>query len=312
MELEPEQFCSQLSRAATEPLHGTASEQSVWLLLEYNATWQANAIADNELPSPVQAWLDKTLTAIPGSRLLFIRRESGPSSDGLCFFVVDGDDVETEQYRFLLDGYDALLTLDLPHLLANPGAHDDVHWDDPIYVVCTNGRRDNCCAKFGRPVYQALAQARPEQTWQCTHIGGHRYAGTMVAFPAGICYGRLDPASVLTVVQAHEQGEFTLAQLRGRCCYPAEAQVAEYYLRQATGRLGLEDFMLIDSSQPAPNEWLITFGDRQDNQLHDIWLRQRPHTQPIVKSCGAESAVTIPVYDLVAWEAVSPQDIGLE
>ena len=312
MELEQEQFCSLLSLAADEPLYGTASEQNVWLLLEYNATWHAKAVTDNELPAPVQDWLAETLAAIPGSRLLFIRREGGPSPDGLHLFVIDGDDVETEQYRFLLSDYEALLELDIPALLASPGAHDSAQWDEPIYAVCTNGRRDNCCAKFGRPVYQALAQARPEQTWQCTHIGGHRYSGTMMVFPAGICYGRLDPDNVVAVAAAHERGEFDLDHLRGRSCYPAEAQVAEYYLRQSTGRTGLEDYMLIDASQPAHNEWLITFGDRQDNQLHDIWLRMRPHARRIVKSCGAAGDIEVTVYDLVAWEAVSPQDIGID
>ncbi len=62
---------------------------------------------------------------------------------------------------------------------------------DPILLVCTNGKRDACCALRGRALMTALAADHAERTWECTHLGGHRFAGNLVCLPHGIVYGRV-------------------------------------------------------------------------------------------------------------------------
>jgi hypothetical protein len=61
--------------------------------------------------------------------------------------------------------------------------------EEPIYLVCTHGRHDACCAVRGRPVAAALAAAYPERTWECSHIGGDRFAANVVrtACSTGMC-----------------------------------------------------------------------------------------------------------------------------
>ena len=310
MNMIEERYCSLISAAAAEPQVGTAAEQTVWLLLEYDAPWRRKAVTDNDLPEPVQQWLAETIAAIPGSRLIFIRSESGRMVEGIHFYIIDTDDAATQQYRFLLERYDDLLTMDVTAVLSGQTAA--AAWERPIYTICTNGKRDFCCAKFGLPIYKKLATQWPDQVWQCTHIGGHRYSGTMMAFPAGICYGRLDPESAVTVVTAHEAGTVSLPYLRGRSRYNGAAQAAEFYLRERTGRYSLTDFLHIDTSQPADNEWLVTFGDRQENTLHDIWLKRGLHDQPILKSCREENMINVSAFQLTAWETIHPREIGIE
>ena len=71
------------------------------------------------------------------------------------------------------------------------------------------------------------------------------------------------------------------------------------------------DFLHIDTSQQNEDEWLVTFGDRQQNTLHDIWLKRGPHDQPILKSCREENLINVSAYQLTAWETIHPQDIGI-
>ena len=46
----------------------------------------------------------------------------------------------------------------------------------PLLLVCTHGRRDACCAQFGRPTAMALARRYGTAVWETTHVGGDRFA----------------------------------------------------------------------------------------------------------------------------------------
>lgn len=102
----------------------------------------------------------------------------------------------------------------------------------PLYLVCTHGRHDVCCAERGRPVAAALSAAYPEETWEVSHIGGDRFAGNVLVLPEGLYYGRLAPATAVEVAAADRRGELVLDLLRGRSCLPMPVQYAEIALRQ--------------------------------------------------------------------------------
>jgi hypothetical protein len=136
-----------------------------------------------------------------------------------------------------IDDLDQLTTLDLDALAAGrrPGFGQPV--TDPFYVVCTHGRRDACCAEFGRPV--ATAIAREHDVWETTHLGGDRFAANVVCFPDGLYFGRLDPMSGPAVAAAYARGELVLEHYRGRSGVAEALQVAEHHVRSHTGALGL-------------------------------------------------------------------------
>ena len=52
-----------------------------------------------------------------------------------------------------------------------------------MWLVCTNGKRDACCARDGLPVARALAALRPDEAWECSHLGGHRFAANVALAP---------------------------------------------------------------------------------------------------------------------------------
>jgi len=67
-------------------------------------------------------------------------------------------------------------------------------FDAPIHpahvdLVCTNGKRDICCAQLGRPLLEQL-EAAGREVWETTHIGGHRFGPVHLTLPDGRIWGR--------------------------------------------------------------------------------------------------------------------------
>ena len=140
----------------------------------------------------------------------------------------------SELRRLELDRYDDLIGLDLA-TAGTPLGH-------PLFLVCTHGKHDRCCAKYGRPLYEAVREQVEEGwVWQSTHVGGDRFAGNLVALPEGAYYGRVEPAEAWPVIEASLAGRVHLPCYRGRSCHGFAAQAAERAVREETGLLVISD-----------------------------------------------------------------------
>ena len=242
--------CVAFSLTANEALYGSANQALVWFLLAYNHPWGAKALEESSIPQAVQA----RLSSYPDSNTLLIRQPGRASAQDalISFYVVNA--LEAKQYRFELPHWEALLALDLEAIVAG---HADP-WDAPVYAICANGKRDVCCAQYGVPLYNAMVPHAGEAVWQCTHIGGHRFAGTMIQFPEGLCYGRLDAADVQAILGAQLRHEVLLEHLRGRVTLPSREQAAEYFLRMHLGLRHFDGLRYLDSAE-TPDAWSIRF-----------------------------------------------------
>jgi hypothetical protein len=227
-----------------EPVAGSATHVRTWLLLEHVGPWGGTALLDARLPEGVGAQLRRRAQEQRAKILLIRRYSSKPSSeDGIRVFAAYADPVSPRIESGVVADARDVLDLDLAGLRSG-GTSGLPPYDGEIYCVCTNGRHDACCAEFGRPVAKALSAAYPEETWEVSHVGGDRFAGNMVLLPFGLYYGRLDPDSALTAVQAHRRGELHLDRLRGRSSYPMPVQAAEIALRRKLGLTGLDQVRL--------------------------------------------------------------------
>ena len=94
--------------------------------------------------------------------------------------------------EFHLDSIDGLFDLDLSPIKNGASVGGDVVHENRFFV-CTHGKHDPCCAKYGRPVAAALDHQWPERTWETSHLGGDRFAGNVLILPIGIYYGRVGP-----------------------------------------------------------------------------------------------------------------------
>ena len=145
-----EPFCSQLSRASALPLHGSATQAEVWVLLEHAGSWPAQWLEGNDLPETVQTWTRSQERTVPRSRVAFIKRDhSGPDRS---LYIAVTDPATPRLYHFRWRDYSDLLAIDVAAVIAGEAQADLV--DEILVAVCTHGRRDRCCAKFGLPVYR--------------------------------------------------------------------------------------------------------------------------------------------------------------
>jgi hypothetical protein len=104
-----------------------------------------------------------------------------------------------------------------------------------VALVCTNGKRDRCCAVRGRPVAAAIADATGWDAWESSHLGGHRFAATALLLPSGEMFGQFEPESAVEVLRQFDAGRIVPAHYRGQCAQPLAAQAA---LHTAAVRLG--------------------------------------------------------------------------
>jgi Sucrase/ferredoxin-like len=172
---------------------------------------------------------------------------------------------------------------ELPDLLDVPVADFGAPLADRILLVCTNGKRDACCALRGRALMTALAADHGERTWECTHLGGHRFAANLVCLPDGIVYGRVAPTDGPRLADAYVAGRLDPALLRGRSAWPAPAQVAEQALRHSRGLFGLDDVALVEAAIDGDRASVVLAAAGQMHR-YDL-VAERGEPRPI--SCRA-------------------------
>ena len=241
-------FCAEASIQGQEPMLGTASPStSVWLGVEVRGAWPRNAFDSTTVPESLRERLAAWASAIPGLRPQALRRPGCDSAGDLAVVLAVTDVGTNRVFRREAASIESVADLDLVAAVAvaRAGSVPD-GWresETPMIWVCVHGKRDRCCAKFGVPVYDAAEAAEGIEAWQTSHLGGHRYAATLLCLPYGLCYGRVDAGDIAPMVRNHWQGRaHDLTLLRGRSCWSAPAQAAIHFVRAHLGEMALDGF----------------------------------------------------------------------
>jgi hypothetical protein len=227
--------------------YGTAAEARFFLALEQPGPWGRMAATQSHLPAALGSSLDQACSS-RGGRLTLLRRPgrhadehvvaghtaylawAGPEPWLLEATVVDP--------AVLLDiDLDALARGDRDAVVAScPGAVPAA----PVLLVCTNGRRDVCCAVRGRPVALEAALLAPGRVWEASHTGGHRFAPTGVLLPHGATLARLDAPSAAALLETAGRDEAPLSLSgplhdRGLSALSGPVQAAVAHVRHREG-----------------------------------------------------------------------------
>ena len=283
---------------------GTASTVRSWILLEDPGPWGRDALLDARLPERVGLELQRRCVAAGVRPLLIRRTSSNPSSaqGRTCFAIRSGPEPPWIERTRLANIAEAL-DLDLPALGRGerPGFEPV---EGPLFLVCTHGRRDVCCAERGRPLAQALAAAFPEPTWESSHIGGDRFAGNVVAFPHGLYLGRVRPDEAARVARMFADGRVPLEHLRGRSCYPMAVQAAEFALRTQEALDALDDVVL-ERTEARRGVSTSTFATPVGRFSVSIAVEETP---PSFLTCHSPVAEPAPAYRTISIERPSDLD----
>lgn len=238
--------CADAARERADPLAGSAPPTRRWLLLEHPGPWRTEAIAGAGIDPDVLSVL--TRRAGSDTRILLVRRPGRLDRRAARHWILTGLDSATatgpwRQDNDLLNAADAMIDTSVP----------GIEQSGPVILVCTHGVHDVCCALRGRPVASALASRWPDLVWECSHIGGDRFAPNLIMLPDGFYYGNLDPDTALTTVEAH-LGDTVLADhLRGMSRFLPPVQAAVIAAHQRFGPLGPSDVTVLATEHIGPH-----------------------------------------------------------
>jgi len=249
--------CSvQALRRGDSPV-ATASPVQRWLLIEQPGPWGHDALNESRFDADVARALARR-SREEGVRLLLVRRPGDRLADsGRRWAYADGRPGHEGLWWSVRSSDGDLLT---------------VPWDGSIgeaasgstYLVCTHGGHDACCALRGRPLARALPAPGPADVWECSHLGGDRFAANVLVLPHGFYYGQV-PGDGSDLVAAHGRGQVALPWLRGRAGVPAPGQAAQHFARSELGLLGVDDLPVVSVAPRTPpgseiERWEVTLA----------------------------------------------------
>lgn len=256
--------CSATATDAGEALIGTAPDARAWLCLEQNGPWGSKAWTESHL-DPGLGRAIEAAAEDHGVRPSLIRRPGRHADPGTSTERTVLIAHSHPENPWLLTGTvpdpSALLGLDWAAVgrgdlaAVRASAPSFTTSTEPRLLVCTNGTRDTCCARLGRPVAAAALEKHPDRVWEVTHTSGHRFAATTVLLPSGALHGRvLDAAPLLA---SADRGALVLTGYRGRSTWSAGAQVAEDHVRRTEGITGIDDLVVV----PEVDAWTVRHRD---------------------------------------------------
>jgi Sucrase/ferredoxin-like len=231
--------CSDLSRALAEPLCGTASRVRAWLLIEQPGEWGRDAVLSGTLGPKLGRRL-KEGTAPHGIRVVALRKPGGrvASDPPACYLAFSGMD-DRWVLRLDIGSVHDLLDIDFAPIASGERPLFGTEHEKPVYLVCTHGTHDPCCGRLGPAIAATLADHRPDSSWECSHIGGDRFAANIVCLPHGLYFGRVSDPQL--TIDLYERGLIDLDHYRGRSCYVPTVQAAEVMLRAREGIEGIDE-----------------------------------------------------------------------
>ncbi|HEY3260584.1 MAG TPA: sucrase ferredoxin [Pseudonocardiaceae bacterium] len=285
--------CATAAELAGDPLEATAPPADLWLLVEHAGPWGRHAITESKL-QPSAAIALAAWTTASRARVALIRRPGAAHRNRKSgrWYLADArpgrEGIRSGTYT------DENQLIDV---IADHGRHGEPS-AEPIYLVCTHGRHDTCCALRGRPVANALARAFPHRTWECTHVGGDRFAANLVMLPHGIYYGQVTPREAVDLAKQYQAGALDLERLRGRSSLPAPVQAAQHHARLASGETSIDGYPAVRIDQTAPTEWRVLLA-APDGRPVTVTVRAAARAVSRPLTCAGPAHDRFRIFELV-------------
>ncbi|WP_369212387.1 sucrase ferredoxin [Streptomyces flavofungini] len=297
-------FCADAAQSRGDPLAGTAPYGSVWVLIEYPGGWPSNGFDGLALEPAAKSLVFAAAQAVR-ARILLIRRHGRRAPEGpRRWAVLHHDSAGADRQRWGTWSRDEDLAGIAGALAATgePGL-------PPVVLVCTHGQHDTCCAVRGRPVGRALSERWPELVWECSHVGGDRFAANVVVAPDGVYYGGLDAATSVDTVAEHLADRVHGEHLRGYTdLFPPQQAVVAALLRRF-GPAGRYGYTVVATAREH-DHWRIRVLTRTPvPAAFDIEVRSH-RTAPRRLTCRGLSMSSAVVYEVTSIGVVRSRPPG--
>jgi hypothetical protein len=288
-------------------LWATASQVRAWLLIEVHGSWGRDAVGESELgPHAPAVWREAMRAR--GIRVITIRRDlethhHEQTSGVRLVHAVGGrpGDVAARARRLVVDDLHHVVPATESLAKGSGAARGWVDDHEPYVLVCTNGRHDACCATFGRPLARGLRRSRwAERVWECSHIGGDRFAGNLLLLPDSLYFGRVDGPGAEHVLAEFDAGRLDLDHFRGRSTFNLVEQAAEHFVRTELGLDAVEAIRSVESLGNGRVRMLVG-GDGDDKSLV-VTVERAPVPSPTPLTCKGADGLTYPAFRLGAIE----------
>jgi hypothetical protein len=299
--------CSTVSGDLDEPISGTAATATTWLLLEQPGPWGAQALTSSHLDPALGRALEAAAQGT-GVRIALIRRPGRHADSGTPtarqVYVAHTVPGNVWLRSAMICDPRRLLDVDFAALgRGDHGSFDSAlggrpHAGDPLALVCTNGKRDRCCALLGRPLAAELASSGVEGVWEVTHLGGHRFSPTLLVLPYGYAYGRAEAHAVKEVLHSVQEGRIVVEGCRGSSAWERPGQAAELAVRGAAGEYAAETLTVVRTEGAAPR-WEVTVA-HTDGRHWRVVVAQGASLPARPESCGASVLGSPARMDVVA------------
>ncbi|MFD5797185.1 sucrase ferredoxin [Streptomyces diastatochromogenes] len=286
--------CATVSRSLDEPVAGTAATATTWLLLEQPGPWGVKALTSSHLDPALGRALEAAAEGT-GVRVALIRRpgrHADPGTPALrqvyVAHTVPGNvwlhsAATRDPYRLLGLDFAALGSGDPRSFGAALGGRP--HTGDPLALVCTNGKRDRCCALLGRPLAAELASSGVRGVWEVTHLGGHRFSPTVLVLPYGYAYGRAEARTIKEALHGVQEGRVVVEGCRGCSAWDRPGQAAELAVRSAAGEYAAGALSVVRIEGRAPR-WEVMVA-HTDGRHWLVTVAQGASLPPRPESCDA-------------------------
>ena len=290
-------YCSDAARLRDDDNIATAARVDVWILVELPITWGRDPITEAALPQVTRNALHRTSHEIPRCRVVFIRKRVEALGPTRVYVVRSGPRIGMTQLD--LDAIDDVATvpfLSIANDVMAPAAK-------PLVLVCTHGQHDSCCGRRGYPLFDALRKRDDLEVWQCSHIGGDRFAANAVVLPWGIYYGPVEPRDANALADTLLRDEIFLDGYRGRSSLSRPVQAAETFVRRETNELARDAFQFL-SRQPLENGRTLVRLRDTSGVLHEVTVEQYLSPETAMLTCTAREATAVPQFRLVSHTTV--------
>lgn len=326
------QLCSVVAQERGEDPIGTAPVYNEYLMIQIPSPWQKE-VTDSKTMAPsiaealaahgnnrpgirVQGILPQNPDEVGETlRIIHYRR---PENDAFADFVRDEYDVPVSEagrlVTALLGGPEDLAAFASYRLDA------DTHVRD--LFICTHGSRDAACGRFGYPIFAALreqyvpASDGSLRVWRVSHLGGHRFAPTILDLPSGRYWAFMKVELLDTLIDHQGPAAQLREHYRGWCAleHPM-AQVAE---REAFMQMGWDwlkgrkQVRLRSYDEAAEKAVFELFYEAPDGGARQAWVAtvEVAGTVQTLQNSGSDDWFDAKQYRVTRLDPLDPAEFG--